>query len=67
MNVEGRGGGAYMILVLMINQTSVSSAINWVIFNQHCIHLKQTSSVYKIYKATFATLCKKVISQQGGW
>lgn len=55
-----------MLLDLMINQTSVSDAINWVIFNQHCIHLKQTSTVYKIDTATFATLCKEVNSQQGG-
>lgn len=67
INVERKGGDAYMLLVLMINQTSVSDAINLVIFNQHCIHLKQTSTVYKIDKATSATLCKKVKSQQGGW
>lgn len=67
INVEGWGGGAYMPLVLMINQTSVSGAIEWVIFKQHCIHLKQISTVYKIDKATFSALCKKVNSQQGGW
>ena len=49
------------------NQTSVSDAINWVTFNKHCINLKQTSTVYETDKATFATLCKKMNSQQGEW
>ena len=32
INAAGRGRGADMLLVLMINPTSVSDATNWVIF-----------------------------------